>query len=66
MPSTLFSLLKDSISRDEVARTAEEHERRFDTTEDDDPRESGNHELVTGYYKLVTDFYEYGLSLIHI
>ena len=60
MSSTLFSLLKDSISRDAVARTAEEHGSRFDTSGDDDPRESGNHELVTAYYKLVTDFYEYG------
>lgn len=60
MSSTLFSLLKDSISRDAVARTAEEHEGRFDTVGDEDPRESGYHDLVTGYYKLVTDFYEYG------
>ncbi len=60
MPSTLFSLLKDSISRDAVAHTAREYESRFDTVGDEDPRESGYHDLVTGYYKLVTDFYEYG------
>ncbi|MXW60428.1 MAG: methyltransferase domain-containing protein [Acidimicrobiaceae bacterium] len=60
MPSTLFSLLKDSISRDAVARTAKEHEGRFDTDGDEDPRESGYYDLVTDYYKLVTDFYEYG------
>ena len=61
MSSTVFSLLKDSISRDAVATTAKEHEGRFNAAEDDpDPRESGYHDLVTGYYKLVTDFYEYG------
>lgn len=60
MPSTLFSLLKDSISRESVARTAEEHEGRFDPGGDEDPRKTGYHDLVTDYYKLVTDFYEYG------
>lgn len=60
MPSTLFSLLKDSISRDAVARTAEEHEGRFDPGGDEDPRESGCHDLATDNYKLFTDFYEQG------
>lgn len=60
MPSNLFSLLKDSISRDAVARTAKDHEGRFDTSGDEDPREGGYHDLVTDYFKLVTDFYEYG------
>ena len=61
MSSTLFSLLKDSISRDAVVHTAKEHERRYEPVGDDqDPRESGYKDLATGYYKLVTDFYEYG------
>ena len=60
MPSTLFTLLKDSISRDAVARTAKEHEGRFKADGGTDPRESDYHDFATGYYKLATDFYEYG------
>ena len=60
VPSTLFSLLKDSISRDAVARTAKDHESRFESGKDEDPRKSGYHDLVTDYFKLATDFYEYG------